>query len=162
MNALSERLRVFSDVLGRIEPWMLDEVRFDPHAGVIVLQILLPRREQWVCPECFSLVTIHDYASRTWRHVDMFGLRFTVRSRVPRLNCPSHGTRRLPVPWAVPGSRFTSAFEALACAIAESTCVRAMATRLDLSWDEAHGIVRRAARSEARLLPMAALPRPAS
>jgi transposase len=81
-----------------------------------------------------------------------------LHARVPRLGCPTHGIRQLPVPWAEPGSRFTALFEALAIDWLKHAPILAVAARLGLSWDEAAGIMQRAvrrglARREEQVIP---------
>jgi len=139
-----ELLLAYAHVLGPLQPWTLVSVALDPGSARLHFQVALPKGESWVCPECLLPAAIHDYAQRSWRHVDLFGLRTVVEGRIPRLSCVLHGIHRLPVPWAEPGSRFTRAFEVVARDLAQSTSVRAAATRLGVSWEEARGILRRA------------------
>ena len=140
LPARRERLVEF---LGHVRPWAIADVQLTPGEGVAHFHLALPARQEWVCPECLAPVTIHDYAEREWRHMDLFGLRTFVHSRVPRLECTRHGIRRLPVPWAGRTSRFTTLFETFAYDLAAITSVNAMATRMGLSRDEAQGIVAR-------------------
>ena len=48
------------------------------------------------------------------------------------------------LPWAEPSSRFTALFEALAIDWLKAASQKAVAERLELSWDEIHGIMERA------------------
>jgi|ERR1041385_2137222 transposase len=142
-DAPHEPLQTYEAFLGPLRPWVLASVQLDPGAAAMHFHVALPKGESWVCPECLAPASVHDYARREWRHVDLFGMRSVVHGRVPRLSCLRHGTRRLQVSWAAPGSRFTRAFETLARDLARSTSVRAAAMRLGVSWEEARGIVRR-------------------
>jgi transposase len=66
-------------------------------------------------------------------------------ARTPRANCPEHGVKTMPVPWAVPQGRFTLRFERfavevlLACASVSQACAL-----LGIGWDAAHEIMKRA------------------
>ncbi|KHK00170.1 Mobile element protein [Desulfovibrio sp. TomC] len=53
----------------------------------------------------------HDYQEFTWRHLNFFQHYCYLTARVPRVDCPDHGTRRVTVLWARPGSSFTLLFE---------------------------------------------------
>jgi transposase len=62
------------------------------------------------------------------------------------------------LPWTEPGSRFTALFEALAITWLKHASQKAVAERLQLSWDEIHGILERAvkrglARRQAEEIP---------
>jgi transposase len=48
------------------------------------------------------------------------------------------------LPWAEPSSRFTALFEALAIEWLKEVSQKAVAGRMQLSWDEIHGIMERA------------------
>jgi len=64
---------------------------------------------------------------------------------VPRSDCEEHGVKTMKVPWAAPQGRFTMLFErfALDVLLASSSIVKACAL-LDIGWDAAHEIMRRA------------------
>jgi transposase len=76
----------------------------------------------------------------------------------PRMQCAEHGVRVVQLPWAEPGSRFTELFEALAIEWLKHASQQAVGDRLQLSWDEIHGIMERAvkrglARRQAEEIP---------
>jgi transposase len=50
-----------------------------------------------------------------------------LHARVPRVTCPTHGTRQVTLPWARPGSGFTLLFEALLMALLAEMPVKAVA-----------------------------------
>jgi transposase len=81
---------------------------------VLHIWVALPAEMLWVCPERHAAAPIHDHRDRAWRHLDTCQYRMLVHARVPRLACPTHGTRQVRVPWAEAGGRFTALFEALA------------------------------------------------
>jgi transposase len=74
------------------------------------------------------------------------------------MQCAEHGVRVVQLPWAEPGSRFTELFEALAIEWLKHASQQAVGDRLQLSWDEIHGIMERAvkrglARRQAEEIP---------
>jgi len=66
-----------------------------------------------------------------------------IKGDIPRIECKEHGVLQARVPWAEPGSRFTAIFEALAISWLDVAPIDAVAERLNLSWDEAWGIMER-------------------
>ena len=49
---------------------------------------------------------------------------------VPRVNCPEHGVKRIQVPWAREGSRFTLLFKQAALALVREMPVKAAARQM--------------------------------
>ena len=49
-----------------------------------------------------------------WRHLDTCRLTTWIQAEIPRVECPAHGVKQLPVPRAEPGSQFTALFERFA------------------------------------------------
>jgi transposase len=77
-----------------------------------------------------------------------------VQTRLPRVACLWHGTRQIHAPWAVPWSQFTTAFERWAIDVLRETDVLGATRLLQISWDEAWGLLERAvARGRARKRP---------
>jgi transposase len=70
------------------------------------------RRAEFACPECRLPLPIYDHvATRRWRHLDHGECQTWLHARIPRAYCLEHGARQAALPWALPGSRFTLAFE---------------------------------------------------
>ena len=67
-----------------------------------------------------------------------------LHAHLPRVACPEHGIRRVRVPWALPGSRFTIAFERHAIDVLLEADVLGGTRLLRVSWDEAWNIMERA------------------
>ncbi|MBM4026340.1 MAG: hypothetical protein FJ280_13200 [Planctomycetes bacterium] len=138
---------LYGRLLGLSSPWAVDKVELRLEQGEVHVWVVLPSKELWVCPDCQARAPIHDHRERVWRHLDTFQYRTMLHARVPRLNCPRHGVRQLPVPWAEEGSRFTALYEALAIDwMMKQAALAAVAQRLHLTWDEAAGIQERAVR----------------
>ena len=99
--------------LGLQPPWRLVGQRVDtdkqPHE--VFLEVAAERGAKYPCPECGRLCKAHDFHEYTWRHLNLFQHHCYVTARVPRVDCPDHGTKQVQVPWTREGSRFTLLFE---------------------------------------------------
>ena len=135
---------LYANLLGLTPPWGVEKVELKLKEGEVHITVALPPKQLWVCPECLEQAPIHDHRERTWRHLDTFQYQTLLHARVPRLNCPTHGVKQLRVPWAEEGSHFTALFEALAIDWMLQAPIDAVAKRLQLSWDSAAGIQKRA------------------
>ena len=137
---------LYTTLLGLKAPWEITDVELTQPPGEVHIRVALPEGALWVCPQCQSAAPIHDHQERHWRHLDTCQFPTFVHTRVPRLKCPTHGIKQLPVPWAETGSRFTAMFEALAIDWLRHASVKAVADQLRISWAEADGIMQRAVR----------------
>jgi transposase len=135
---------LYAKLLGLTPPWSVEKVELRLKEGEVHITVALPPEQLWVCPECLERAPIHDHRERTWRHLDTFQYRTLIHARVPRLNCPTHGVKQLRVPWAEEGSRFTALFEALAIDWMLQAPIDAVSKRLQITWDMAAGIQKRA------------------
>ncbi len=71
-----------------------------------------PKGQRFPCPECGPRAGVRDHAEpRGWRHLDSCQFQTVLHCRIPRVTCPTHGVRQVPVPWADPRSQFTALFE---------------------------------------------------
>jgi transposase len=104
---------VFTLGLGLSAPWKLVGQRLDieKRPNELHLEVVADRGALFPCPECDGACKAHDFASFTWQHLNFFQHHCFITARVPRIDCPDHGVKRAPVPWARPGSRFTLLFE---------------------------------------------------
>jgi transposase len=119
---------LFQAALGLAEPWQVMRTEFDATARRLDLYLDFPRGARFACPEGDQpACPVHDTEPKTWRHLDFFQHQAYLHARVPRVTCPMHGTRRVAVPWARPGSGFTLLFEALLVALLAQMPVKAVA-----------------------------------
>ena len=137
---------LYATLLGLKAPWEITDVEMKQPPGEVHIRVALPEGTLWVCPQCGNAAPIHDHLDRTWRHLDTCQFPTIVHARVPRLKCPTHGIKQLPVPWAETGSRFTAMFEALAIDWLKLASIKGVAEQLRISWAEADGIMQRAVR----------------
>ena len=137
---------LYAGLLRLKAPWAIDEVALDTKAGEVRVHVMAKAGSRLPCPKCGAECGVHDRRERTWRHLDSCEFRTIIVARVPRVSCSEHGVHQVDVPWGEPGSRFTAAFEAFAISWLLECPVSAVARRLDLSWDEAAGVMERAVR----------------
>jgi transposase len=104
---------VFTLGLGLSAPWKLAGQRLDmekrPHE--LHFEVVAERGALFACPDCQRACKAHDFASFTWQHLNFFQHHCFITARVPRVDCPDHGVKRVTVPWARADSRFTLLFE---------------------------------------------------
>src|SRR5262245_2763979 len=86
---------LYAAILGLKEPWGIERVELRLAEGEVHVWVALPPKTLWVCPECHAPAPIHDHRERQWRHLDTGQYRTLVHARIPRLACPTHGTRQL-------------------------------------------------------------------
>ena len=83
------------------------------------------------------------YRDRRWRHLDLAGMKLSLRAEVRRLSCRHCGVRVEAVPWAAPGSHFTYAFEDQVGYLAQRTDKTTVSELMRIAWTTAGEIVRR-------------------
>ena len=126
-------------------PWRVRRVFLDTHRRRLDLYLVHRRNASFTCPVCSRPAPLCDHAAtRSWRHLDHGGGPTWLHANLPRVACPAHGLRRVHVPWTLPGSRFTIAFERHAIDVLLETDVLGGARLLHVSWDEAWNIMERA------------------
>jgi transposase len=138
-------IALFSRLLALEKPWRVERVSLDPQERSIDIRRIHRRNARFPCPECGRRSPLHDHAlSRSWRHLDHGDCTTWLHAQVPRVDCPVHGIRRVHVPWAPPGARFTIAFERHAIDVLLEADVTGGTRLLRISWDEAWHIMERA------------------
>jgi transposase len=138
-------IALFSRLLALEKPWRVQSVSLDPQRRSLDIQLVHRRTASFPCPDCGRRASLHDHTtSRSWRHLDHGGCATWLRARIPRVDCPVHGIRRVHVPWALPGARFTLAFERHAIDVLLEADVTGATRLLRISWREAWHIMERA------------------
>ena len=136
---------LFTKILGLERPWLVARVNLDP--GKKRLDILLQHRRnaRFCCPECGVALSLYDHTPpRRWRHLDHGSWMTWLQARIPRVSCSTHGIRQVLLPWALPGGRFSLAFERHAIDTLLEADVLGASRLLRVSWDEAWGFMERA------------------
>ena len=136
---------LYAQILGIREPWRVERVELKPTDGEVHIHLVHLAESEWPCPECGKPCSLYDHQpEREWRHLDTCQYRTILHAAPPRSNCAEHGPRAVKLPWAEPGSRFTAWLERLAIDWLLAASQKAVGERLGLSWDEVHGIQKRA------------------
>jgi transposase len=136
---------LFTKLLTLERPWSVERINLDAEANTIEVCLQHRRKARFPCPECGVLLPLYDHiAPRRWRHLDHGSWMTWLQARLPRVSCLLHGTRQVRVPWALPGARFSLAFERHAIDTLLEADVLGAARLLRISWDEAWGIMERA------------------
>jgi transposase len=114
-------------------------------ADRVVLSVAL-RRWRLVCPHCdYTTWFRHDTrpVDSLWRHLDLGVWRLELRTRLRRLNCPTHGVHVEAVPFARAGSRFTRDFEDLIGFLATTADKTTICRLVRIDWDTVGRIIAR-------------------
>ena len=121
--------------LGLQAPWILKDQHLDTNVSPHRLELFVEaeRGSLYPCPECGNACPAHDFADKTWRHLNFFQHHCYLHARVPRTKCPEHGVKRIEVPWARPGSDFTLLFEQAAMSLVKEMPVLAVSRQLEIT-----------------------------
>lgn len=143
---------LYRHLLGLLPPWTVERVELSVKGGRVDVWATHEAGQRWGCPECGELLASYDHSEeRQWRHLDSCQFETYLHARPVRVQCPVHGVRQVPLPWAEGRGRFTSLFERLAIDVLRETSVTGAMRILRISWDEAWLILERAVqRGQAR------------
>jgi len=95
------------------------------------------------CSECGRKGTEYDGRTRTWRHLDLAGIRLDLRYRIRRVACTHCGVKVEHVPWAEPVSRYTLAFESHVAYLAQRNDKTTVTQLMRIAWKTVGRIVQR-------------------
>jgi transposase len=96
------------------------------------------------CSGCFCRVEEgYDARQRSWRHLDLAGMRLVLRYKLRRVNCPRCGVTVELVPWAEAGSWFTRDFEEHTAYLAQTTDKTTVVNMMRVAWRTVGEIARR-------------------
>jgi transposase len=121
--------------LGIIEPWKITGQILDTSKQPNELRLTLQadRGTKFPCPVCGKLCKVHDFKKMTWRHLNFFQHHCSITASVPRTKCSEHGVKRITVPWARKGSKFTLLFEQAALVLVKEMPVLAAARIMEIT-----------------------------
>ncbi|MEJ7731455.1 MAG: ISL3 family transposase [Polyangiaceae bacterium] len=86
---------------------------------------------------------LYDRKLRTWRHLDVLGLRVELQYQRRRVDCRRCGVTAEMVPWAEPGSRYTRPFEEVVAYLVQKTDKTTVASMMGIGWATAGSIIQR-------------------
>src|SRR5277367_3538357 len=131
---------LLTDILG-MKHTRVEAVAFDEQGVVVDVAptTTIPR-----CSGCFCRVDKgYDARQRSWRHLDLAGMRVVLRYELRRVDCPRCGVRIELVPWAEPDSWFTRDFEEHTAYLAQTTDKTTVVTTMRVAWRTVGEIARR-------------------
>jgi transposase len=123
------------------EGWDLEA---GPGGGeVLVFRVRPDRAHRDRCSRCGRRARRRDEGDgrRRWRALDLGTTRCQLAAGAPRVSCPAHGVVVAAVPWARPGSRFTTAFEDQAAWLCARMPVSAAAVLMRTTWRSLQAIL---------------------
>jgi transposase len=146
---------LFRELLGLRAPWKVSRVQVASEEKSVEAWLAHRRGAKFPCAACGRKLPVYDHlAERTWRHLDSGPWQTWVHARLPRVACRRHGVHQIQVPWAEPRQQFTRAFENRAIEVLREADVLGATRLLQISWDEAWGVMERAvARGQDRKQP---------
>jgi len=139
-------VELYQQLLGFVAPWTVSRVELSVQGERVDIWAELAPQVRLPCPECETVLPVYDHAEeRAWRHLDSCLFKTYLHARVPRIKCPTHGTRQVKKqPWTEARSRFTLLFERLAIDVLKEATVRGATRILRIRWDEAWHLMQRA------------------
>ena len=135
---------LYAKLLGLEPPWEVVDVDISMEDHAVQVFVALRAGAPTPCPACRKRCPRHDTRTRSWRHLDTMQYKTMLVAEIPRIDCPTHGTRQVKVPWAGPRSRYTALFECLVIEWLQHGSIKAVAELLAMSWDQVAGIMARA------------------
>jgi transposase len=120
--------------LGIEAPWKItgQTMNTDKTPHELRISLSSDRGTAYPCPQCGELCKPHDFKEMTWRHLNFFQHLCYITARVPRIRCEDHGVKRINVPWARKGSKFTLLFEQAALILVREMPVLAAARIMEI------------------------------
>ena len=116
--------------LGISQPWVVTRIEFSGEKQRLDIHLDFPRGSKFPCPECETACGVYDTQEQKWRHLNFFQHTTYLHARHPRVECDTHGIKRVVVPWARPGAGFTLLFEALIMVLAKNNMTPTAIARL--------------------------------
>jgi len=91
---------LYQRILGLERPWLVSDVALDVEQGRVAIWADHELGVSWPCAECGHSLGCYDHAEeRVWRHLDTCQYETHWHARIPRVDCPEHGVKRVAVPW---------------------------------------------------------------
>lgn len=139
-----------------VEHTVIESVELEPDGRggeMLLARVRVKAGAAGRCSRCQRRCPGYDTSARPrrWRGLDLGPTRVFLQAKTSRVSCPEHGVVVAAVPWARPGSRFTTAFEDTCAWLVCHAALSVVAILLRVAWRSVSDIVTRvvAARSEA-------------
>lgn len=100
---------IFGAALGIAVPLGIERVEFN--SDTLHIHISFQKGTKFPCSNCGAEdLPIHDTVRQEWRHMNFFQYQCVLHFPVPRVKCPTCGTRKWNPPWASGANGFTVLF----------------------------------------------------
>lgn len=124
---------LFTRLLNLSEPFSISKIEYKEdilHVQSVHIEIIVDTGEEYRPAES----TIHDYAERSWRHLNLFQYPCYLHCKVPKYKNKTTGkVITYPVPWSRSGLGFTLLFEEFAIELVKlHGCVSEVAKQLSI------------------------------
>lgn len=128
-----------------VEKTVIENVALDDASQTLLVSVRAAKRAAGRCPVCGRRARGYDSGRgrRRWRGLDFGSTRVLLEAEAPRVRCSRHGVLVAAVPWARPGSWFTTAFEEQVAWLALHACRSVVAELMRIDWKTVGGIMRR-------------------
>lgn len=100
------------------------------------------------CGECRRMGAKEGGRTRTWRHIDLAGIKCELRYHIRRVKCRHCGVQTEHVPWAESGSRFTKPFEMHTAYLAQRTDKTTVTKLMRVAWETVGKLIQRVVRRQ--------------
>jgi len=100
--------RFLEAVLGFSKPWYIEEMIQTEEEITIILDY--PKGTIFTCPRCGKPCTVYDHRWKTFRHLDWWQYKTTIKIKIPRIQC-CQKTLIPKIDWLRRGSKFTKQME---------------------------------------------------
>jgi transposase len=139
--------RVWRRVLG-VEQTVIESVELETDGRgqeVLVARVRVKAGAARRCSRCRRRCPGYDTSRdpRRWRGLDLGTTQVFLQATTSRVSCREHGVVVAAVPWARPGSRFTTAFEDTAAWLVCHATLSVVAMLLRVAWRSVADIVTR-------------------
>ena len=135
----------FTKILGIRLPWFVNQVVVNEKQQRIDIYLEHEHGIKVRCPECGIFYGLYDHApERVYRHLNTCQMATYIHVRPPRVNCPSHGVKKIDSEFGENGSDMTFAFENFVIQVAKECSIEATGRICNLSWDRGWNVLERA------------------
>jgi len=135
----------FTKILGIRLPWFVKQVVVSEKEQRVDIYVDHERDIKVRCPECGIFYSLYDHApERIYRHLNTCQMATYIHVRPPRVNCPTHGVKKIDSEFGENGSDMTFAFENFVIQVAKECSIEATGRICELSWDRGWNALERA------------------
>jgi transposase len=135
----------YTKILGIRLPWFVKQVAVKEKEQRVDIYVDHEGGIKVRCPECGNFYSLYDHApERIYRHLNTCQMATYIHVRPPRVNCPTHGVKKIDSEFGENGSDMTFAFENFVIQVAKECSIEGTGRICDLSWDRGWNALERA------------------